>query len=235
MPMQLIPTLLSLTSGIYICAALYHLGFASRRIQTGLNLTFGVMCIMAAGYCLSEQAIYRSQTTEAFLLSLKWLIGLGIAFMVAATWFAVYFTNSAARRPAYLISIAAAVLFAVNLILPRGMLFTTVHRLERLQFSWNEQITFPDATLGWWTLVLWLFYLSVYLFVLNGCYRLWRQGRRRAALMLTINVIFFLIAGLVDLSIDLRKLSWFYVSEYRFLLCVISMSVYSSGQCRRRA
>ena len=232
-PMQLIPGILSLISGIYICAALYHLSFAARKIQTGLHLAFGVMCIMAAGYCFSELAIYRSLSIPSFILALKWLIGFGIAFMVTAVWFTVSFTDSLSRRPACMISIAGFILFAFNLFSPHGILIEKIHRFERMRLPWSEQIAFPDTALGWWTLVLWLFYLSVYLFVLYGCRRLWHDGRRRAALVLAGNVFFFLVAGLIDLAIDLRELRWVYLAEYRYLLCVISMAVYSSGQFRQ--
>ena len=233
--MHMIPTLLSVISGIYICAALYHLCFAARKIQTGLHLTFGMMCIMAAGYCLSEQAIYSSSSIPSFVYALKWQLCFGIVFMTGAIWFTVFFADYPSPRPACLLSIAAIVLLTLNLFLPRGILIEKIHRFEHLSLPWNEQIAFPSTDLAWWTIILWLFSLTVYLFVLHGCRRLWSAGRRRAALVLGANVLFFLIAGMVDLAIDLRQLRWVYVAEFRFLLCVVSMAAYSSRHFSRKA
>jgi len=231
----MITTLLSVITGIYICAALYHLCFAARKIQTGLHLTFGMMCIIAAGYSLSEQAIYSSSSIPSFVYALKSLIGFGIAFLIGATWFTVYFTDSPSLRPASLLTFAAVVLLTLNLFSPQGILIERIHRFEHLRLPWNEQVSFPSTDLAWWIIILWVFYLAVYLFILLGSRRLWSAGHRRAALVLAANVLFFLIAGVVDLAIDLRQLRWVYVAEFRFLLCIVSMAVYSARQFSRKA
>ena len=120
-------------------------------------------------------------------------------------------------------------------VLTYGIIVDKIHRFERLRLPWDEQIAFPSTDLAGWTVILWLFSLLVYLFVLYGSRRLWSSGRRRAAMVLAANVLFFLIAGVVDLAIDLRKLRWVYVAEFRFLLCIVSMAVYSTRHFSRKS
>jgi len=233
--MNMISTLLSITTGIYICAALYHLCFAARKIHTGLHLSFGMMCVMAAGYSLSEQSVYSSSSIPSFVHALKWQLSFGIVFMTGATWFTVFFTNNSSRLTVWLFGVAAIGLLAKNLFSPYGIIVDKIHRFERLSLPWDEQIAFPSTDLAGWTVILWLFSLLVYLFVLYGSRRLWSAGRRRAAMVLAANVLFFLIAGVVDLAIDLRKLRWVYVAEFRFLLCIVSMAVYSTRHFSRKS
>ena len=185
------------------------------------------MCTMAAGYCLAAQGVYSSVSIPAYLFTLKWQLFFGIVFMASVIWFVVYFTNWTSPTSAFVLSIWAFGLVTMNLILPSGILLDKVHLFDRLRLPWGEQIAFPNTELGLGTIVLWLFSLSVYLYVLFGSHRLWRAGRHRAAIVLAANVLFFICAGVVDTLIDLRRIRWVYVAEFRFLLCVVSMFVYT--------
>ena len=225
--LNLVHTLLSLLTGVYLCAAIYHLCIAARNRQKGLHLSFSVMCIMAAGYCLAAKAVYSSLSIPAFLYALRWQLLFGIVFMTCAVWFTVFFTNWPSRLPALLLSLAALGLIALNHFSSGGILVAQVQSFDRLILPWGETIAFPNTNLSLWAAALWTFSLAVYLFVIMGCRRLWQVGRRRAALVIAANVIFFLSAGLFDLAVDLRSLQFIYVAEFRFLLCVFAMFVYT--------
>ena len=225
---QIIPFLLSIITGVYICAALYHFCFAVRRVNPGINTTFAIMCVFAAGYSLSEQAIYASSSIDQYIYALKWMVSWGIAFLASATWFMFFFNGSSSRSLAIWLNILAIILILANKLLPLGLLFREARHFEPLLLPWNEAIAYPQMEIGWGLLAQWLFAIFVYAFILNGCWHLWRQGRRRGAVVMSINVLLFLVAGIVDLGVDLRKIHWIYVAEFRFLCCVVSMAIYTS-------
>lgn len=183
---------------------------------------------MAAGYCLAARAVYSSESIPTFLYALKCQLFFGIVFMASIIWFTVYFTNELSRLSASLFSLAALSLVVLNQLLPNGILIRTVHNFDRLRLPWGEHIAFPETDLSLWAAVLWSFSMAVYVFVIHGCLRLWRGGRHRAALALGANVLFLILAGLIDLTIDLRDVRWVYVAEFRFLPCVLSMAIYTS-------
>ena len=225
---QIIPSLLSIITGVYICAALYHFCFAVRGVNPGINITFAVMCVFAAGYSLSEQAIYASSSIDQYIYALKWMVSWGIAFLAGAIWFTFFFNGNISRSLAIWLNVLAVILIIANKLLPLGLLFKEARHFEPLLLPWNEAIAYPKMEIGWGMLAQWLFSLFVYAYILNSCWRLWREGRRRGALVMSMNVLLFLMAGIVDLGVDLRQVHWIYVAEFRFLFCVVSMAIYTS-------
>jgi hypothetical protein len=233
--MQITPTLLSILMGIYLCAAVYHFWVATKMKQTGIQLSFSVVCLMAAGYCLAAKGVYSASSIPAYLHALKLQVSVSCVFIAGVVWFTVYFANLTSRRFPILLSIVAGGLAALNQFLPAGIIVDTVHNLVYLRLPWGEQIAFPDTDVSQWAIALWSYSLTVYMFIFYSCYRLRQTGQRRAALVLFINVLSILSIAIYDLSVDLRQIRWMYLAEYRFLPCVISMVIYTSKSIKRQA
>jgi len=110
---------------------------------------------------------------------------------------------------------------------PGGIVVAAVQSFDRLVLPWGETIAFPNTSLSLWAAALWTFSLAVYLFVIMGCRRLLQVGRRRAALVMGANVIFFsalvfLISLLIYEAFNLytSQNSAFY---FVFLLCSLTL------------
>jgi hypothetical protein len=183
---------------------------------------------MAAGYCLCQKAVYSTLTNQAYLHALKLQVSIGFVFMIGVIWFTVYFANWTSSWFPIALSIGAVGLAALNQFLPTGILVGTVHSFDFLRLPWGEQIAFPNTDVSQWVIASWFLSLTVYMFIFYSCFRLWQKGRRRAALVLFINVISIFSAAAYDFSVDLRLIHWIYLAEYRFLPCVISMAIYTS-------
>lgn len=226
--MQIAPTLLNILIGIYLCAAGFHLWVAVKKNQPGVQLSFSMVCLMAAVYCQFEKAVYSAFTNQAYLQALQMQVSIGYVFMIGAIWFTVYFTGLKSRWVPIVLSIGAAGLVALNHSLSTGLHVSAVHDFDYLRLPWGEQIAFPDTEVSQWIIASWSYSLTVYMFVFYSCYRLLQKGRRRAALVLFLNVLSILSVAVYDSSVDLRLIHWMYLAEYRFLPCVISMAVYTS-------
>ena len=53
--MQIAPILLNILVAIYLCAAGFHLWVAVKKEQQGVQLSFSIVCLMAALYCQFEK------------------------------------------------------------------------------------------------------------------------------------------------------------------------------------
>ena len=226
--MQIVPILLNILIGIYLCAAAYHIWAAAKVKQPGAQLSFSMVCLMAAVYCQFEKAVYSALTNQAYLQALKMQVTIGFVFMIGVIWFTVYFAGLTSRWFSIILSIMAVGLAVLNQFLPTGIYVSAVHDYHYLQLPWGEQIAFPDTDFSSWVITTWSYSLTVYVFVFYSCYYLWNKGRRRAALVLFINVLSILSVAVYDFSVDLRLIHWMYLAEFRFLPCVISMAVYTA-------
>ena len=190
---------------------------------------------MTAVYCQYEKAVYSALTTQAYLQALKMQVSIGFVFMIGVIWFTVYFAGLTSRWFPIILSIGAAGLVALNQLLPTGILVGAVRNFDYLRLPWGEQIAFPDTDVSQWVIASWTFSLTVYVFVFYGCFYLWQKGRRRAALVLFINVLSILSVAMYDFSVDLRLIHWMYLAEFRFLPCVFSMVIYTSKSKKQQA
>ncbi|MEJ2284814.1 MAG: hypothetical protein P8X85_14595 [Desulfobacterales bacterium] len=232
--MQITPTLLNILIGIYICAAAYHVWVATKKRQAGAQLSFSIVCLIAALYCQYEKAVYGALTDQAYLCALNRQVSIGFLFWIGVIWFAVYFADLKLRWFAIILSIGAAGLAALTYLLPTGIHLSAVHDFQYLRLPWGEQIAFPDTDFSYWAIVPWSYSLTVYVFMLYSSFRLWQKGRRRAALVLLINILSILSVAVFDYLIDFRLIHWMYLAEYRFLPCVFSMAVYTSKSIKNQ-
>jgi hypothetical protein len=105
--MQIASTLLSILIGIYLCAAVYHFWVVAKMKQTGIQLSFSVVCLMAAGYCLAAKAVYSAFSIPAFLHAFKLQVSSRFVFLVGVVWFTVYYTRFKSRWFPIILSIGA--------------------------------------------------------------------------------------------------------------------------------
>lgn len=154
-------------------------------------------------------------------------------FMAGVIWFTVYFTNPTSRVFPISLSICAAGLVALNQLLPGGILFAGVNNFDYLKLPWGEQIAFPDTNVSQWIFMSWSYYLAVFVYALVRCYRLLQSGLTRAVIVFGTNVVSLLLVTIFDISVDLRRIPSMYLSEFRFLPCVLSMAIYTSKNLKR--
>lgn len=233
--MQISSILLNLLIGIYLCAAAFHIWVAAKKKQTGIQLSFSIVCLVAAVYCQYEKAIYGALTDQAYLHAFKMQVSIGFVFMIGVIWFTAYFAELKTRWFPMMLSIVAAGLAAMNQLLPTGVLVGAVLNFDFLRLPWGEQVAFPDTEVSQWMILSWTYSLTVYTYVFYSCFRLLQKGRRRAALVLLINALSILSVAVYDFSVDLRLIHWMYLAEFRFLPCVISMAVYTSKSIKVNA
>jgi hypothetical protein len=85
-----------------------------------------------------------STTIDASNLALKAQVTCQFLLWVCLIWFVVYYTQTARYWVACTLTGVLAVLFAIHLNAPFGILFAEITELHAINSSWGEQLMFRE-------------------------------------------------------------------------------------------
>jgi chemotaxis protein methyltransferase CheR len=192
--------------GMYLAVALLHMVIFIRRPALKTDLFFALMCTCVAASILSEIGVYRAIDLSAFLPAYKMQIAFQGLQWIFLTWFVAYYTGATRRWLAMTVTAAYALAIIIHIILPNGILYSSIEKVYQITLSWGESITYASGSANKWRIVAdagWI--LLIYL-AAESCVRMGRGGERRGALLLGAGLFVFLGLGylhdtLVDLGI----------------------------------
>jgi PAS domain S-box-containing protein len=188
------------------------------------------MGLILFGYALSGIATYPAASVSDFVVGMKWQLTLLFLFALAFVWFTATYTGLEARRFSLIMSSLFLVILIVHLASPFGVLHSDIEGLRAISLPWGERYAFPEATPSPWGMLTYLALAATIGFVVYACYRQYRRGETRPALILGASMVVFLGTAVHDTLVDLGIISSIYLIPFGFLALVVVMSLELSGK-----
>lgn len=219
--------ILGVPSGIAAYAGVTHLLIgAARRPRDATHLLFGLVCLSFAVHILAVLAMHTAASVADYVVIHKYAFGpSAVVSLVAILWFVGLYTGARPRRFLLAMSFWYALIGALHLSLPFGILYSAISGLRHVSLPWGEQIVVIRGTPNPLQILNQLFFLCMFAFFGYALVRQYRGGQRRRALLLGPALAPFLVARVFDPLIVLGLLDAPLTSQLAFLAIVIAMSL----------
>jgi len=199
--------------------------FFFRRPDLKAGLWFALMVLVAAGNALTEPWVDTSTTIDALHLALKAQVACQFLLWVCLIWFVAYYTRAARDRVASTLTVVLAVLFAIHLSLPFGILVADITEFYAIDSLWGEQFMFADGPPGWWTNVAYVMLVFLGALALDSYIQLNRHGDRHRAMFLGQSLTVFLgFGGIHGIRIDRSIVNPLILLNYALFGIILLMS-----------
>ena len=222
-----------LLSGICAYAALTHLAAGLRRPPDRVHLLFAAMSVSMALFGVANGLGYQATTVADATLALKWNVGIAALFFVLFPWFVAEYTGVRPKRLLAAYSVLLAGLFVVNLVLPFSLQYQEIHGIERLRLPWGEMVNLPVGRASAWFATALAMVLLAYGFAFYALGKLYRRGRRRAALIMMFALGLSLLASIQGILVRLGVLQFIHLGPFGYLSMVVVMSMALNHELRQ--
>lgn len=213
----LIPVLYGL-AGVCVYAAVHHAFIAGRRPVDRTHLWFALMCAMIAAYVAAKASAYQAGSVQSLVELRRWEMAFAILLFAALSWFVREYTGRRSLWPPLGLSLVMGVVLMANLLLPYGLVFTSLPDLAQLSLPWGEQVA--DLRVhqrGMWFHIGRLGILLVFIYSLSASWWQYRRGETRRALSLAIAVAVFLGFVLFNQLVNQGIVGFIHTAEFGFL------------------
>lgn len=226
---------LYILTGLTLYAGGHHLYLdlgAGRRDSDRAHLQLGALYWLLAGFAMTSAMTYQSTNLAVLLPTGKLEISFGILLWLAVLW---HVALRSGVKPLIVLDLLTAVwlIFLVrNLIEPNSLLYTDVTPVNQTLMSGQTLDLFFTSISPWWTAVE-LAMLASLLFCYYAGYRLYREGRREAALILLAGAVLLGLVTLHDHLVSIMFIEAGYLAPFGFLLFLLPASLYPLWQTWR--
>lgn len=218
-------TSLVLVAGICAGFGILYLFVGWRRARDKiLYLTFALFSLSYAGSILTAAAGYRAtDVTSAIGINT-----LNVFFVVPAyvglVWFVATYTKTWPRIFLWLLSALFVVLGLAIVSIP-GVVGHYNSELIRLTLPWGETVALLDEAESPLILALILAQLATIGFIAYACFRQYRRGEHRAAVVLGVGVAWFVATLVGDILIEAGVMEFVFMTDFGFLGFAVAMSL----------
>jgi len=174
--------------GILCAIATLHLVLSTRHIQRQLHLTFSLIALSVAVEAFLTPWRYRAESGEDLLLAVKWSSPFHVLFGVSLVWFTRAYAGWKKSSIPIAITVLGAIVVALHILLPYGIIFNAVPSLRPARLPWGELIIAPVAPRNPMLVLGNIFSTGLIVFLITSCVRLWREGETRKAKALAIGL-----------------------------------------------
>lgn len=188
---------LAAMAGLFLYAGIFH--FLSERELP--NRLFGVLCWLAAGYCIANLVALKAGTSAELVAAVRWRAASIMLLYVTLLWFMKAFTQAIPGTLAFVVTGLYAVLLAANGILPLGISFSAMPAMPDTIAMANSAGAFGGVP--FWIPVLWLAHMIVLGLCLNACRIGFRGGQRSEAIAIGSVLGIVMLAMVLALFEDL--------------------------------
>lgn len=213
-------------AGMALLACIVHglIGFSSHRNSDvgQQNRCFSSLCLLALGFYIFNGQILSAPTIADVNTPLLLLRSFADSFfMLYPFYFAAYFHK---LRPfAFALVPVWMVIIILNWVLPAGVTFESIQRINHTQLPWGENLTWPAGKLSAWiqlqTLASLLTVWVCFIYAIIAKIKKHPQSR----LLVTFASGLFAVALLNDSLIKLQLMPGVFITEYIFPLFILLM------------
>gem|GEM_PF-3495644 len=222
-------------AGVCLYAAVHHAWIGLRGPTRPEHVWFALLSLFVALYVLAKLAAYGATTSEMLVYFRRIDISCAIILFGVLPWFVTVYVGSPLRAPAWLLSIIAAIILAVNWALPNGLYFQELPTLQYIGLPWGEQIVDMRVQRPTWLFhIAWAFLLVDFVYCLYLGFRQLRQGAREQAVALLLALAIFFVFVLFNRAVNAGLVSFIHTGEFGFISLVLLMGAALSHELRRR-
>jgi len=221
--------------GILLYASVLHGLVYWRSKSMKADGIFSLLCLFIAAYASTNVVdLYLVNDISNYIYTSKLSSVFVILAVATFAWFTSEYLGDTNNIPVKMILILLTPLFIINLVMPYGILWSSIDGIELSTSSWGSRVRQPvNAVVHWLFYILLILIGFVYLVIIRASYiSIAGVHRKRGGILLFAMIVLF-IAFLFDMTIDLGlNESYMYLSEYLVLVFVIMMSVHLSNLLR---
>ena len=217
-------TILFIAIAAVFCQNGLHYAFSLRgRRKDPLQVLFGLLCLLGAGYALASLAGYRAVDAPAHLYAAKWQTTFSRLILMVLPWFVALYSDLRPKRFLTALSAVFFILGVANLFSAHGILYSEITGFVHHETPWGEKLA---AVVGKVSPVTYLAYatdLVLIAFCARCGRRLLRRGDRDRGWRLLGLVGFAVLAFGNDTLLDAGWIRSVYLEEYvifAFLLVI---------------
>jgi diguanylate cyclase (GGDEF)-like protein/PAS domain S-box-containing protein len=212
-------------AGLCLFAAVHHLWIGWHRPQQKVHLLFGLLCLVAVAYVLAKLGTYRANSAQELVVMRGLVVACAAVFLGVFPWFVAEYTGESRRMPLVVLGAMAVFFFAANFILPYGLYYAELPRLEHITLPWGETVT--DLRMhkpnSWFYAALAFFLLS-FLYAGYACARQYLHGNRDRARSLGLAIAVFFVLALFNQAVNFGGLNFVHTAEFGFVALILLMN-----------
>ena len=212
--------------------AALHAYIGIRRHYDWLNLSFATVAILLACGSFSDAFMYRATTPDAYLAWRRWADAWFMLYPAALLWFAGIYTRGLPRL--YTLSVVSllAGLTVIHLTMPgAGLWIYEITEFKTSLLPWGEAVADPEMAWRSTVVIAPFLHLLFEAAIIFGCWRQYRRGEQREALILASAMTLLIAANWYDmLLVDSIWDTPFYLAEFGFLALLMVMSFHLANE-----
>jgi diguanylate cyclase len=224
-------------AGVIAYAAIMSLLMARYdRERRHLHWYFSAMCILSTAELLVRTRLDMADSVASAGRLFQWQYALILAVVASLFGFVAIYTEQARFKTWQLVVTAfSAFLIAVNFILtPYSLRYASLHPATPQQPPWGGTIDLYAGAPSAWNIVARVFLTAILLWAIARAYLLFRRGRHRAALFLTVGLVFLWLASMIGYLSDIGYIALPQPGAFGFLGLIVFMSVALGLEARDR-
>ncbi|HFD79351.1 MAG TPA: hypothetical protein ENK05_03005 [Gammaproteobacteria bacterium] len=208
---------LYILTGIALYAGAHHLYLAVEQDDGLQHAPLGVMYLLLSGFALASALTYQVQDVGQLRAAGKASISLGILLWTALLWYVAHRTRFRPLLLLDLLSAAWMVLLIRNISSENSLLYADMPSVS--------EVLQQHAVSPWWSGLEGAVAASL-VFAFYATSRLFRHGRRRAAIALGSGLFLLMLTAFADHLVNSGRLQGAYLAPFGFLAFLLANSLY---------
>jgi signal transduction histidine kinase len=200
-----------------------------RKDSKRLNSLFALFALAYAATLFNGIRFHDASSVEQYIRLARWDIIPVFLIYTSLIWYVAEYTK--ARPRIFLWGLTTLFLvIGIAQIVRGNLLYEEILGMDTVILPWGEQLAYLEATDSIWSLLLLGAQLAVLVFMVYACIRQYLRGERREALILSIGVLWFVVALGAELLGLVGVIPLFFYGEFGFLGFVVALSLQMSNE-----
>jgi PAS domain S-box-containing protein len=182
--------------------ALVHLLVWWQRREARSNLLFACTALSTAAFAGCELWIMRAVSPEQFGIAVRWAHLPGWVLVLSLVGFVRLYLRAGRTWLAWTVCGVRTLSLSLNFVFAPNLNYRELTSLRHIPFL-GETVVAPDGVRSPWMLLSQLGLVLLVAFVADAALTVWRRGERRQALLLGGSLLFFVVAGTIQVILTL--------------------------------
>jgi signal transduction histidine kinase len=195
-----------------------------RKDHKALNLTFALFALGYAGTLFNGIRFHGATSVAEYVSVSRWDAAFVVLAFSTLIWYVGYYTGVRPRIFLWVLTVAYVMAGMANIVRP-NMIYEEILGLAYVVLPWGEQLAYLEATDSFWSLLFLVAQLATFGFILVACALQFRRGRRQAATILGIGIVWFIATLVVELMGEGGLVGYMPYGEFGFLGLAVAVSL----------
>jgi diguanylate cyclase len=194
--------------------------------RSALNRYLAAICLLGAGMQAANAVFYQADSLLQALASVRWALAFGILALIPLIGFTALYTGQPLSRAQHaLLSAPLLALVATELSTPLGTRWVSAQLQPPMRMPWGETLTHVTGVPGVANQLFRLILAVVFAWTLACAVRMYREGRRRGALLFGAYLLLQALSTVWGALIDWQVVEGVYLPGFPIVALVVLMSL----------